>query len=144
VEGDRYLAHGSPRSRQALRRLAYHGVDIGLGIGPANDPDPQAAGWESAESLYSADLPYFRCGGTEVFAAHRYFSVVENKRVGGGRVVQRHVLYLGEINDTQEHAWRQVDRGPGGRRRSATNAVAVPKDRCEGLKDCKRTTRLSA
>jgi hypothetical protein len=31
---------------------------------------------------------------------HRYFSVVENRRVAGGRVVQRHVLYLGEINDT--------------------------------------------
>ena len=28
---------------------------------------------------------------------HRYFSTVENKRVAGGRVVQRHVLYLGEI-----------------------------------------------
>ena len=38
---------------------------------------------------------------------HRYFSVVENKRVAGGRVVQRHVLYLGEINDTQELAWRR-------------------------------------
>jgi hypothetical protein len=36
---------------------------------------------------------------------HRYFSVVENKRVGRrGRVVQRHVLYLGEINDSQERA----------------------------------------
>src|SRR6202035_4643726 len=33
---------------------------------------------------------------------HRYWSVVENTRVAGGRVVQRHVLYLGEINDTQE------------------------------------------
>ena len=31
---------------------------------------------------------------------HRYFSVVENKRVARGRVVQRHVLYLGEINDS--------------------------------------------
>jgi hypothetical protein len=38
---------------------------------------------------------------------HRYFSVVENKRVGKGRVVQRHVLYLGEINDSQELAWRK-------------------------------------
>ena len=28
---------------------------------------------------------------------HRYWSVVENTRVAGGRVVQRHVLYLGEI-----------------------------------------------
>jgi hypothetical protein len=26
---------------------------------------------------------------------HRYWSVVENTRVAGGRVVQRHVLYLG-------------------------------------------------
>src|SRR5437868_15474371 len=38
---------------------------------------------------------------------HRYWSVVENTRVGRGRVVQRHVLYLGEINDTQELAWRR-------------------------------------
>ena len=27
---------------------------------------------------------------------HRYWSVVENRRVAGGRVVQRHVLYLGD------------------------------------------------
>jgi len=33
--------------------------------------------------------------------AHDYWSVVENKRVAGGRVVQRHVLYLGEINSSQ-------------------------------------------
>src|SRR5260370_29176758 len=39
--------------------------------------------------------------------SHRYWSVVENRRGGGGRVVQRHVLYLGEINDTQELAWRR-------------------------------------
>src|ERR1700730_17534643 len=38
---------------------------------------------------------------------HRYWSVVENTRVAGGRVAQRHVLYLGEINDTQELAWRR-------------------------------------
>jgi transposase len=36
---------------------------------------------------------------------HRYFSVVENRRVSGGRVVQKHVLYLGEINDSQKAAW---------------------------------------
>ena len=38
---------------------------------------------------------------------HRYFSIVENKRLAGGRVVQRHVLYLGEINSSQESAWRK-------------------------------------
>lgn len=37
--------------------------------------------------------------------AHRYWSVVENRRVADGRVVQRHVLYLGEINDAQRAAW---------------------------------------
>ncbi len=36
---------------------------------------------------------------------HRYWSMVENVRVHGGRVVQRQVLYLGEINDSQRAAW---------------------------------------
>lgn len=39
--------------------------------------------------------------------AHKYFSIVENKRLADGRVVQRHVLYLGEISDSQALAWRQ-------------------------------------
>ena len=39
---------------------------------------------------------------------HRYYSLVENKRVAGGRVVQRHALYLGEINDGQQEAWRKT------------------------------------
>src|SRR2546422_3933620 len=36
---------------------------------------------------------------------HRYFSVVENRRVSSGKTVQRMVVYLGEINDTQQAAW---------------------------------------
>jgi hypothetical protein len=39
--------------------------------------------------------------------AHRYFSIVENRRVGQKRMAQRTVLYLGEINDGQEAAWRK-------------------------------------
>src|SRR5436309_10119823 len=39
---------------------------------------------------------------------HEYFSIVENRRVAGGKVVQRHVLYLGEINSTQQEAWRKT------------------------------------
>jgi transposase len=38
---------------------------------------------------------------------HRYFSIVENQRLADGRVTQRHVLYLGEINSSQESAWRK-------------------------------------
>jgi hypothetical protein len=64
---------------------------------------------------------------------HRYFSVVENKRVGGGRVVQRHVLYLGEINGTQELAWRRsievLEEGVAAPR----TLSLFPEDRCEGL-----------
>jgi hypothetical protein len=39
---------------------------------------------------------------------HAYWSVVENKRLGDGRVVQRQVFYLGEINDSQRAAWRKT------------------------------------
>jgi hypothetical protein len=39
---------------------------------------------------------------------HRYFSVVENRRLRSGAVVQRTVLYLGEINDSQQTAWRKT------------------------------------
>lgn len=39
---------------------------------------------------------------------HRYWSIVENKRVCGGRIVQRHVLYLGEINGSQQDAWQKT------------------------------------
>jgi transposase len=39
---------------------------------------------------------------------HCYWSLVESKRCAGGRVVQRQVLYLGEINDSQREAWCQV------------------------------------
>jgi transposase len=37
---------------------------------------------------------------------HRYFSIVENQRVAANKTVQRTVLYLGEINDQQQAAWR--------------------------------------
>jgi transposase len=39
---------------------------------------------------------------------HRYFSIVENRRLPGGKTVQRMVLYLGEINDQQQAAWRKT------------------------------------
>jgi transposase len=36
---------------------------------------------------------------------HRYWSIVESRRCAGGQVVQRPVLYLGEINDSQRESW---------------------------------------
>src|SRR5665811_177887 len=62
---------------------------------------------------------------------HHYWNVVENKRLDGGRVVQRHVLYLGEINSSQAAAWRKAievfDEDAG---RARTLAL-FPEDRCE-------------
>ena len=64
---------------------------------------------------------------------HEYWSVVESKRVAGGGVVQRHVLYLGEINSSQAAAWRKaievLDDHTG---RPRTMAL-FPEDRCTGL-----------
>ena len=64
---------------------------------------------------------------------HRYWSIVENRRVGGGRVVQRPLLCLGEINDSQELAWRKsiavLEEGA-----AAPRPLSLfPEDRCEGV-----------
>src|SRR3979490_1873571 len=64
---------------------------------------------------------------------HRYWSIVENRRIGGGRVVQRPLLYLGEINDSQELRWPNsiaiLEEGAPQPRRLSL----CPEDRCEGL-----------
>ena len=51
---------------------------------------------------------------------HWYWSIVENYRTEKGRAVQRHVLYLGEINDSQKESWLRTievleDGGKGAR-----------------------------
>ena len=62
---------------------------------------------------------------------HRYFSIVENKRLADGRVVQRHVLYLGEINSSQELAWRKsIEVFEEGKEKPSTLALFA-EDRCE-------------
>ena len=59
---------------------------------------------------------------------HRYWSVVENVRVSGGRVVQRQVLYLGEINDSQRAAWcRSIEVVEGASR--SKQVALFPEDR---------------
>jgi len=60
---------------------------------------------------------------------HRYWNIVESKRCAGGRVVQRQVLYLGEINDSQHEAWcRQIEAFDEGARRHRQLAL-FPADR---------------
>lgn len=66
---------------------------------------------------------------------HRYWSLVENRRVAGGRVVQRQVLYLGEINASQQAAWcRTIDvlQDEGG----PTSMALFPEDRAAPALAC--------
>ena len=66
---------------------------------------------------------------------HHYWSLVENKRVESGRVVQRHVLYLGEINDSQREAWRKsIEIFAEGKVRPTTVAL-FPEDRIGPVDD---------
>ena len=62
---------------------------------------------------------------------HDYWSVVENRRLADGRVVQRQVLYLGEINASQREAWRKtIEVQDEGRRRQVAlfPAGSMPED----------------
>ena len=73
---------------------------------------------------------------------HHYWSLVENRRVSGGRVAQRHVLYLGEINSSQQEAWRKsIEVLEDGRARPRTLALFA-EDRCEGLLGDEQIVRL--
>jgi transposase len=52
---------------------------------------------------------FLRCHGRKKDGKdHRYYSVEESRRLQSGKVVQRRVLYLGEINDSQQAAWRKT------------------------------------
>ncbi len=67
---------------------------------------------------------------------HRYWSIVESRRTPGGRVVQRQVLYLGEINDSQRAAWcRTIEVLEHGQEQPMQVAI-FPHDRQAPALDC--------
>src|SRR5712664_3834489 len=67
---------------------------------------------------------------------HHYWNVVENKRLEGGRVVQRHVLYLGEINSSQADEWCSG--------MCCISARSTPRRRRRGARRSKCLTRTPA
>jgi hypothetical protein len=73
---------------------------------------------------------------------HIYWNIVENKRLDGGRVVQRHVLYLGAINSSQAAAWRKaievLDEDAG----CARTLALFPEDRCDAVAGDASVVRL--
>src|SRR5277367_4160838 len=61
--------------------------------------------------------------------SHRYYSVVENQRISGDKTVQRTVLYLGEINDSQQTAWRRTLEVFDEEQQQTRNLSLFPDDR---------------
>jgi transposase len=66
---------------------------------------------------------------------HRYWNVVESRRVTGGHVVQRQVLYLGEINDSQREAWRKTIEVFEDGAATARTMALFPEDRAVEVDD---------
>jgi len=67
---------------------------------------------------------------------HRYWSVVENRRNAAGKVCQRQVLYLGEINDSQRSAWCRAVEVFDEPRDEVRAMALFPADREAPVMDC--------
>jgi hypothetical protein len=73
---------------------------------------------------------------------HRYWSIVENQRLPGGKVSQRQVLYLGEINDSQKAGWCKAITVVDGKNNHPIQLALFPDDReapelaCETVRIC--------
>jgi len=71
---------------------------------------------------------------------HRYFSIVESHRLSSGKMAQRTVLYLGEVNDQQAVAWRKsLEVFDEGGQSSLTLSLfpedrEIPPDAADGLR----------
>ncbi|MDN3510640.1 MAG: hypothetical protein NG784_04965 [Candidatus Jettenia sp.] len=68
---------------------------------------------------------------TEDGKTHRYWSIVENRRINGRKVVQRQVLYLGELNDNQRAGWIRTIEAVSGEESRAKQLALFPDDREE-------------
>jgi hypothetical protein len=66
---------------------------------------------------------------------HVYWNIVENRRLDDGRVVQRQVLYLGEIGSSQATAWRKAIEVSDEAAGEPRTLALFPEDRCEAIDD---------
>ena len=60
---------------------------------------------------------------------HCYWSIAEKVRTARGSWVQRHILYLGEINDSQRESWTKVIEVFDTRRQQTTELALYPAER---------------
>ena len=74
-----------------------------------------------------------------------YWSIVESRRLGDGRVAQRQALYRGEINASQREAWRKtIEVQDAGQRRQVAlfPAGSMPCDGVDAVGVCLSQLRL--
>jgi hypothetical protein len=67
---------------------------------------------------------------------HEYWNVVENRRLAAGRLAQRQVLYLGEIDASRREVWRKtIEVHTHGARRQVAlfPAVSMPCDDVDAI-----------
>jgi hypothetical protein len=67
---------------------------------------------------------------------HLYWNVVENRRLHDGRVVQRQVLYLGELNGRQEASWRKTVEVFGEEEASPQQVALFPEEHAPEVEEC--------
>ena len=60
---------------------------------------------------------------------HRYWTLAEKVPCAGGRRVERHVLYLGEVNDSQQEQWLRCIEALDGESGQQTRLALFPSDR---------------
>ena len=65
---------------------------------------------------------------------HRSWSIVESRRVGHS-TIQRHVLYLGEINDSQRAAWQKSIEVFDEQQGQSCQCALFPADRTPAVRD---------
>lgn len=66
---------------------------------------------------------------------HYYWNIVENRRLPNDKVVQRQVLYLGEINDSQRWAWRKSIEAFSDESPTPQTLALFPEDRAPEVPD---------
>ena len=79
---------------------------------------------------YCLGIMYLRCTTRRKNGKrHRYWSVVESRRLSGGKTARRQVLYLGEINDSQQAGWRKTLEVFDPQKRRTCQLSLFPSDR---------------
>src|SRR5919106_4125672 len=100
---------------------------------PAAIPETLPPSVQSPREILALCFSTFHNSACPQYTLSPIMSIVESKRCADGRVVQRQVLYLGEINDSQHEAWCRVVEVVDEDTRRRTQLALFPVER--GLPD---------